>query len=139
MAAEPQNAEPLRPGARPSSRRRKLRPSPAPTRLAVEVAVWGENTFFSGFDGTLAAGGLFVASLETLPVGHGLDLEIQLEGHTLRCRGRVVFQRSDSLANPACSPGAGFVLTGLGAEDERVIAAFLQKRAPMFWVAPTQG
>jgi Tfp pilus assembly protein PilZ len=104
--------------------------------MAVEVAAWGENTFFSGFDGTLASGGLFVATLETLPVGHTLDLTLQLEGRTMRCRGRVAFQRIDSLVNPQCSPGAGLFLAGLGAEDMRAVEAFLQKRAPMFWVAP---
>jgi hypothetical protein len=100
------------------------------------VAAWGDNTFFSGFDGGLGSGGLFVASLETLPIGHTVDLTIQLEGRTIRCRGRVVFQRVDSLVNPECSPGAGLALSGLGAEDVRAIEAFLQKRAPMFWVPP---
>jgi hypothetical protein len=55
----------------------------------------------------------------------------------MRCRGRVVFQRADSLANPSCSPGAGFALSGLSTDDERAIAAFLHKRAPMFWIAPS--
>ena len=134
MAAEPEKSVPVRSGASRVSRRRRLRRSPPPTRMAVEVATWGENTFFSGFDGTLASGGLFVASLETLPVGHSLDLELQLEGRTVRCRGRVLFQRTDSVVNPACTPGAGLALSALSAEDERAIEAFLQKRAPMFWV-----
>ena len=136
MAAEPASE---RPPARRVPRRRRLRPSPPPTQLSVEVATWGENTFFAGFDGTLASGGLFVASLETLPVGHTLDLVLQLEGRTMRCRGRVAFQRIDSLTNPDCLPGAGLVLSGLGAEDARAIEGFLQKRAPMFWVSPPVG
>jgi len=121
------------PARRPVRRRRPRRAAP-PSSLAVEVSLSSDSTFFAGFDGSFGSGGLFVASVETLPVGHELDLVVRLESRTLRARGRVVFVRDDALANPDCAAGAGIVLSGLGSDDVRAVESFLKQRAPMFWV-----
>jgi hypothetical protein len=114
------------------SKRRRVRVAPPPKKLEVEVAVYGENNFYTGFDNKIASGGLFVASLETLPAGHELDLIIDLEGKEIRTRGRVEFPRVDNNANPECTPGAGIKLLNLPPDAVKAVEAFFQERPPIF-------
>lgn len=114
------------------SRRRKVRLAPPPKKLEIEVAVYGDNNFYTGFERTIATGGLFVSSLETLPKGHELDVDIALEGKQIKTRGLVEFVREDNLANPECSAGAGIRLSKLSSDQVRDIEAFFSKRDPMF-------
>ena len=126
------------------SKRRRVKLAPPPKSMDVEVATYGENTFYSGFDNRLASGGLFVVSLETLPVGHELDLNIELDpdpptraGKKIKARGRVEFTRADNTANPECTGGAGIKLQNVPADAVSAIEAFFQKRPPIF-VLPVQ-
>ncbi len=116
------------------SRRRRVKLAPPPKKIEVEVQTYGENTFYTGFSQTLDDGGLFVVSLETLPEGHELDLDIVLEGQRMKSRGKVEFVRVDNLANPECTQGAGIRLSGLSREAQRNIETFFQKRPPMFFL-----
>jgi hypothetical protein len=100
----------------------------------VEVATYGPATFYTGFDSTIASGGLFVESLETLPKGHELDVEIHLEGRTISARARVEWQRLDNMANPECTSGAGLKLLNLNREGASAIESFFQQRAPLFYL-----
>lgn len=118
--------------ARKLSRRRRVRLAPPPRKLEVEVASYGDNTFYTGFDNKIASGGLFVATLETLPAGHELDLIIDLEGKQIKTRGRVDFVRVDNTSNPECTPGAGIKLLNLSSGDASSIETFFNERPPMF-------
>lgn len=117
------------------SRRRRVRLAPPPRKMEVEVATYGDNTFYTGFDQSIATGGLFIASLETLPEGHELELEIDLEGRKFSARGKVEFTREDNLANPECTQGAGLKLVNLPRDAQQSIEAFFEKRPPMFYMA----
>ena len=121
--------------AKKVSKRRRVKLAPPPKSMTVDVAAWGENNFYAGFDLSIDNGGLFIASLETLPVGHELDLEIQLEGKKLNTRGKVEWIRLDNLANPECTQGAGFKLLGLNGDAKKAIESFFAKRAPNFYKA----
>jgi Tfp pilus assembly protein PilZ len=114
------------------SRRRRVRLAPPPKKLDVEVAVYGDNTFYTGFDNRIATGGLFVSTLETLPAGHELDLAIDLEGKKISTRGKVEFTRIDNTANPECTQGAGIKLLNLPPDAASAIESFFQKRQPLF-------
>lgn len=116
-------------------RRRRVKLAPPPAKLEFEVANYGENNFYAGFDNKIASGGVFVSSLETLPAGHELELEIDLAGQRIKTRGRVEFVRHDNYANPECSPGAGFKLVGLTPVHAKAIESFFSVRPPMFYVA----
>jgi Tfp pilus assembly protein PilZ len=118
--------------ARKLSRRRRVRLAPPPKKLEVEVASFGDNTFYTGFDNKISSGGLFVATLETLPAGHELDLLIDLEGKQIKTKGKVEFVRVDNTSNPECTPGAGIKLLSLSAGDAAVIEGFFNSRPPMF-------
>lgn len=114
------------------SKRRRVKLAPPPKSMSVDVGTWGENNFYAGFDLSIDNGGLFVASLETLPVGHELELEIALEGKVIKTRARVEWIRLDNLANPECTQGAGFKLTSLAPDAKKVIEAFFARRSPSF-------
>ena len=119
------------------SRRRRVRTAPPPKKLEVEVAGYGENTFYTDFDTRIASGGLFVSSLETLPKGHELDLIIDLEGKAINVRGRVEFTRLDNPANPECTSGAGIKLLNLPGDAAAAIETFFKEREPLF-IAPAR-
>jgi len=120
------------------SRRRRVKLAPPPKKMVVEVATYGENTFFAGFDNTIAGGGVFIATFENMVPGHEFDVELEVEGagRKIQTRGQVAWLRLDNLANPDCSPGAGVKLLGLKPDDAKVIETFFQKRAPMFFATP---
>lgn len=121
---------------RKSSRRRRVRLAPPPKKLDVEVATYGEDTFYTGWNGSISDGGLFVVSLETLPPGHELDVELVVEGKTIKSRGRVEFNRRDNLANPECQSGAGIKLLNLSRDHAATIESFFEQRPPLFFVQP---
>lgn len=115
------------------SRRRKVKLAPPPKTMVVDVGTWGENNFYAGFDLNIDNGGIFIASLETLPVGHEFDLEIQIEGKKIKARAHVEWIRLDNLANPECTQGAGLKLLNLPADAKTVIHGFFARRAPTFF------
>jgi Tfp pilus assembly protein PilZ len=120
--------------SRKVSKRRRVRLAPPPKKLDVEVAVYGDNTFYTGFDNQIASGGVFVATLETLPEGHELELSITIDGKEIRAQGRVAFVRADNTANPECTPGAGIKLLNLTPDSVKLIETFFKERPPMFVV-----
>lgn len=121
-------------GRRRVSRRRRVKLAPPPRKLHVEVAEHGDDTFYTGWNESIADGGLFVVSLETLPPGHELDVEIEVAGKTIKSRGQVQFVRKDNISNPDCLSGAGIKLLDLSADNTSTIESFFAKRAPMFFV-----
>lgn len=100
---------------------------------------WGETNFFTGFEGTLDSGGLFVETFHNLPVGHELDLNINVSGRSIRTRGRVVFVRDVNLSNPNGTPGAGLSLPDVSDDEREHIEAFFEKRPPLFFVIPNSA
>jgi hypothetical protein len=108
--------------------------APPPRRIDVEVAVYGDNNFYTGFENRISSGGVFVSSLETLPPGHELDVELDLEGKKIKSRGKVEFVRIDNAASPENGPGAGLKLLNLSGDSAAAIEAFFQKRPPLFVV-----
>lgn len=121
------------PAAKRRSRRRKVRLAPPPQRLEVEVSAFGETNFFTGFDGKLKSGGLFVETFHNLPKGHELDLILKVKGREFSLRGRVLFVRSVNFSNPDSTPGAGLELLGLAKEGEELIESFFAQRPPLFF------
>jgi hypothetical protein len=140
--AAKQPTAPLAPAAKSatkvSRRRRKVSSAPPPRKLEFEVAVYGENNFYTGFENRIAAGGVFIASMETLPQGHELEVEIDLEGKRIKTRGRVEFSRLDNTISTDCSPGAGVRLLSLSSDQTGAIESFFQKRSPMFYTPVQQ-
>jgi hypothetical protein len=117
-----------------AKRRRKVKLAPPPKSLSVEVGVDGPNTFYTGFEGTLESGGLLAVTLETMPVGHELELELVIGGKRHKSRARVEFVRVDNYANPDCMAGAGLKLLSLTPEGRAAIEALFTQRPPMFLV-----
>lgn len=115
-------------------RKRRVRLAPPPGQLNVDVAEHGDDTFYTGWNRTIADGGLFVVSLETLPPGHELDVEINLDGQTIRSRGRVQFNRRVNPTNPDCQAGAGIKLLNLTRENTQTIESFFADREPLFFI-----
>src|SRR5262249_10731514 len=55
--------------------------------IAVEVSVASEANFFAGLTGDISAGGIFVPTYETYPVGSLVDVELTLPTLVIRVTG----------------------------------------------------
>lgn len=107
--------------------------------LAVEVSLQSETNFYVGFSQNISAGGLFVATYDTRPVGERFPVEFELPGRNevLRCLAEVAWVReyreNDDLGKQGIVPGMGLRFVGLSEEQQTAIAGFLDEREPLFF------
>jgi uncharacterized protein (TIGR02266 family) len=105
-------------------------------RVAVEVDVsmHTEHNFYAGLSRDLSEGGLFIATMENLPVGTELDVVVSLPEHPpIRARGRVRWVREHNQFNQDFHPGVGVQFVELADSDRRAIERFLHTREPLFY------
>jgi uncharacterized protein (TIGR02266 family) len=112
-----------------SSRRRFERLS-----TDLEVSLLSETNFYVGFTENLSAGGLFVATYLTKPLGSKVELTVRLpqRDDPLVLRGVVKWVRLNN-ANVDGHPGMGIEFVDLPDGDRAAIAEFLAKREPIFY------
>ena len=106
--------------------------------LAVEVELEGETNFFVGFSQDISAGGLFVCTYMTRPVGDCFPLVFTLPGHPTRIHALVEVAWVREYADgrdlaPCAPPGMGLRFVGLETGAQDAIARFLQRRQPLFF------
>ncbi|MCP4674928.1 MAG: TIGR02266 family protein [Deltaproteobacteria bacterium] len=103
-----------------------------------EVAVGSETetNFFTGFEGDISSGGLFIATYDVHPIDTVLTVNAKLPG------GRVVAEeatvrwvREYNEASPEVSPGMGVVFDDLSYDEHREIDYFMTKRDAIFYEA----
>jgi uncharacterized protein (TIGR02266 family) len=100
----------------------------------VEVSMHTEHNFYAGLTRDLSEGGLFIATIEHLPVGTGLDLTVSLPGHTpIQARGQVRWVREYSQFNQDFHPGVGVQFVDLTDSDRGAIESFLAAREPILY------
>ena len=97
-----------------------------PSRMLVHYGIDEQQTLHD-FSVNLAAGGLFLATAQKIPLDTPLTLEFFIPGAstTIRCRGRVAWTNpSEKPAKPELPGGFGVQFFDLSPEDAESIQAF---------------
>jgi len=93
-----------------------------------------DSNVFTGFSTNLGEGGVFVATLNLLPVGTPVDLTFSLPGNTrLRVKGEVRWTREIDDRVPDVFPGVGVRFVELGPEATQALHKFVAEREPLFY------
>lgn len=74
-----------------SERRRNDR-----VKATVEVSLSSEHNFYTGFTQDISEGGVFVAGIDTLPIGTEVEFDLKLGRGTVRVTGVVRWVRVQS-------------------------------------------
>lgn len=120
MAAAPAAKKPMRTSAR--------------VKMQAAVDFNSDNNFFNGFSANISDGGLFVATVNLLPLGTEVDLSFTLpSGERIEARGKVQWVRevNDQLID--AFPGMGVQFSALNPAAQSAITQFLVQRDPLFF------
>ncbi|ADO67919.1 TIGR02266 family protein [Stigmatella aurantiaca] len=117
-------------------------PAPSPTakkargrvRLQAQIHLNSDSNFFAGFSSDVLTGGLFVATVETVPRGTPVDLDFTLPGgRPHKVSGVVRWLREPNDRMPDLMPGMGVQFQDVPPEVASAISSFVAKREPLFY------
>lgn len=101
-------------------------------RLEANIGATTESNFYVGFSGDLAAGGVFIATYQSLPIDTQVELLVTLPGgFSKTLLGTIRFVRDPM--DMQSEPGMGVGFDELDEEGRALILRFIRKRAPMFY------
>lgn len=105
-------------------------------KMQAEVDFQSDNNFFNGFSTNISDGGLFIATVNLLPLGTPVDLSFSLpSGEPIEAKGVVRWVREVSDLHPEVFPGMGVQFTALHQGAQEAIDGFLAQREPLFFAA----
>src|SRR5205814_78643 len=114
---------------RPEGRREQAR-----VRMQAAIDLESDSNFFTGFSTNISEGGLFVATVKTLPQGTQVALHFSLPGgRKLDVQGVVRWTREVNDNTPEIFPGVGVQFINLSPEMGMVIKQFVKEREPLFY------
>jgi uncharacterized protein (TIGR02266 family) len=104
-------------------------------RLQAQLHLKSDSNFFTGFTSDVLAGGLFVATVETVPRGTPVDLDITLPGGRPphKVSGVVRWLREPNDHMPDLMPGMGVQFQDVPPEVATAISHFVAQREPLFY------
>lgn len=103
-------------------------------QLKANINLGSDSNFFTGFSTDISEGGIFVATVETVPRGTKVDLDFTLPGgRPLKASGVVRWLREPNDHTPQLMPGMGVQFQDLPAEVASLISDFVRKREPLFF------
>lgn len=104
-------------------------------RMQAQVDFESDDNFFNGFSSNISDGGLFIATVNVLPLGTNVDVGFTLPtGERIECKGVVRWVREIDDRNPDSHPGMGVQFVDLEERSATAIEQFIQQREPMFYV-----
>jgi uncharacterized protein (TIGR02266 family) len=102
--------------------------------LKTNITLGSDSNFFTGFSTDISEGGVFVATVETVPRGTKVDLDLLMPGgRPLRASGVVRWLREPNDHTPDLMPGVGVQFQDLQPEVASLITDFVRKREPLFY------
>jgi len=102
--------------------------------MQTQVDMWSDSNVFTGFSTNLSEGGVFVATLNLLPVGTPVDLTFSLPGNArLTVKGEVRWTREIDDRVPDVFPGVGVRFVELGVDAAQALHRFVAEREPLFY------
>ncbi len=103
-------------------------------KMQAAVDLESESNFFQGFSMNLSEGGIFVATVNTLPLGTKVDLHFTLPGSKrIDVQGVVRWTREVNDKTPDIFPGVGIQFQNLSQDAEAAIQQFVKGREPLFF------
>lgn len=118
------------PSAKPVPKRQSPR-----VRMQAQVDFESDDNFFNGFSANISDGGLFIATVNVLPLGTQVDVGFSLPtGERIECKGVVRWVREIDDKQPEIFPGMGVQFLDLEDRSAQAIERFIQQREPMFYV-----
>jgi uncharacterized protein (TIGR02266 family) len=124
---------PAPPAAAPPSAAKPQRTSPR-VKMQAAVDFTSDNNFFNGFSANISDGGLFVATVNLLPLGTEVDLSFSLpSGDRIEAKGVVQWVREVNDQLPDVFPGMGVQFAALNPAAQSAITQFLVQRDPLFF------
>jgi uncharacterized protein (TIGR02266 family) len=119
---------------RPAGQTIPKRQSPR-VRMQAQVDFESDDNFFNGFSANISDGGVFVATVNVLPLGTQVDVGFTLPtGERIECKGVVRWVREVDDKQPDIFPGMGIQFVDLDPRGAKAIETFIQQREPMFYV-----
>ncbi|MBS2027628.1 MAG: TIGR02266 family protein [Deltaproteobacteria bacterium] len=120
-------AKPSRPPVAADERRTHAR-----TRFEAKVDFESDHNFFTGFSSDISEGGLFIATVNLLPIGSRVDVTFSIgEGPSVSVTGTVRWMR-EILDDAAVMPGIGVQFDALPENVRSGIHQFIGARDPLF-------
>ena len=103
--------------------------------VATEVSFESETNFYVGFTADVSAGGLFVVTWSTRPIGSHIRLTFTLPDgdREVAVDGVVRWVREHNARDPDLWPGMGIQFENLDPEVKDEIERFLAQREPLFY------
>ena len=103
-------------------------------RMQAQVDLRSDSNFFTGFSTNVSQGGIFVATVQKLPRGTLVDLDVTLPGgRPLKLSGVVRWTREVNDKTPELMPGLGVQFTELPSHVAAAISDFVATREPLFF------
>jgi uncharacterized protein (TIGR02266 family) len=113
----------------PAGRRDMTR---VPMQAVVDLS--SDTNLFTGFSTNVSEGGLFVATVNVLPVGTPVDLSFGLpDGTRLTVQGEVRWTREINDRTPEVFPGVGVRFLDLSEGAASALHRFVTSREPLFY------
>lgn len=102
--------------------------------IEVEIGVYSDSNFYTGFTEDISEGGLFAATYDLVPIGSTIDVEFSLPGgHQVRVGGEVRWLRDPIEDDSGAPPGMGIRFTDVDSHAHEAISEFIAARAPLFF------
>lgn len=122
------------PTARPHQLVDALPPRSGRDPLEANIGPTTESNFYTGFDGSLLEGGVFIATYATLPLNLPVELTVTLPGdYVVTALGRVRFVRDIFDFDARTEPGIGVQFEAMTEETLALFERFAEKRQPIFF------
>ncbi|HZI06639.1 MAG TPA: TIGR02266 family protein [Archangium sp.] len=103
-------------------------------RMVAAIDQRSDSNFFTGFTTNIHEGGIFVATVQSVPRGTTVDLDVLLPGtRSMTVTGVVRWTREVNDKTPELMPGLGVQFSYLPPEITSVITDFVATREPMFF------
>jgi uncharacterized protein (TIGR02266 family) len=102
--------------------------------LRAAIDLRSDSNFFTGFSTNISEGGIFIATVQSLPRGTTVELDFTLPGgKPLRVHGVVRWKREVNDRTPDLMPGLGVQFVDLPPEVANAISGFVANREPLFF------
>ncbi|HEY0093349.1 MAG TPA: TIGR02266 family protein [Archangium sp.] len=103
-------------------------------RMQATIDMRSDSNFFTGFTTNVSEGGIFVATVQSVPRGTTVDLDFTLPGgRPMKVTGVVRWTREVNDKTPELMPGLGVRFSHLPPEVASAITDFVATREPMFF------
>ncbi len=104
-------------------------------KMQAAIDLHSDNNFFNGFSSNISDGGIFVATVNFLPIGTQVDLSFSLpSGERITAQGVVRWVREVNDQHPDAFPGLGIQFKTLDVPAVDAINTFVSSREPLFYV-----